>query len=148
MILDSFSNIERYARVLPFFETAVDLLCSGTIDRLPEGLSVFQEHPVTVSCMKRAGISESAAKMEAHRRFIDVQCLFDGVERIGWRPIDDCREIDVPYDEEKDIMFFRDRPTTFCTLRPGMFAVFFPEDVHAPLIGEVMIRKAVLKLPI
>ena len=32
------------------------------------------------------------------------------------------------------------------TLSPGEFVIFFPEDAHAPCIGEGVIRKMVAKV--
>lgn len=46
----------------------------------------------------------------------------------------------------KDIRFFDDEPETFYTLRPGQFTIFFPEDGHAPMIGEGNVRKIIVKV--
>ena len=37
---------------------------------------------------------------------------------------------------------------TFFQLTDGQFAIFFPEDVHAPMIGEGTIKKLVIKVKI
>ena len=51
------------------------------------------------------------------------------------------------YDEKRDIEFFDCEPETWLTLQPGEFALFFPNDAHAPLVGgEKSIRKAVFKI--
>jgi len=34
----------------------------------------------------------------------------------------------------------------YFALTDGQFAIFFPEDVHAPMIGEDEIRKLVIKV--
>jgi beta-galactosidase beta subunit len=44
--------------------------------------------------------------------------------------------------------FFYDRPTTWLTLSAGQFAVFFPEDAHAPLAGQGGVHKAVVKVAV
>jgi beta-galactosidase beta subunit len=31
-------------------------------------------------------------------------------------------------------------------LQAGMFSIYFPEDVHAPMIGEGPIKKVVMKV--
>ena len=46
----------------------------------------------------------------------------------------------------KDIQFFDDEPQTFYTLRPGQFTILFPEDGHAPMIGEGDVRKIIVKV--
>lgn len=50
------------------------------------------------------------------------------------------------FDAEKDIQFFDDVPQTYYTLRPGQFTVLFPEDGHAPMVGEGTMRKIIVKV--
>ncbi len=86
--------------------------------------------------------------MEVHRRYVDVQLCLIGDEQIGWRPLAQCAAPQGPFDCERDIQFFNDRPETWLALRPGLFAIFFPDDAHAPLAGEGEVRKAVFKLAV
>ena len=53
-----------------------------------------------------------------------------------------------PNNEEKDIAFFVDRPTAYTKIYPGQFAIYFPEDGHAPGIGEGNIRKVIVKVQV
>ena len=65
---------------------------------------------------------------------------------MGWTSIEHCtNEID-SYNPEKDIIFYADKPTTYITVNPGEFVIFFPEDGHAPAIGNGPIKKAVVKV--
>ncbi|HEX6333121.1 MAG TPA: YhcH/YjgK/YiaL family protein, partial [Flavisolibacter sp.] len=68
-----------------------------------------------------------------------------GSEALGWKPRSSCFE-PMGYNEEKDVTFFNDTPDTYFNLREGQFAIFFPGDVHAPGIGEGIIRKLVIKV--
>jgi beta-galactosidase beta subunit len=52
------------------------------------------------------------------------------------------------YDAEKDIVFFDDAPETWFRVPAGSFAVFFPEDAHAPLAGEGEVRKVIVKVAV
>ena len=47
---------------------------------------------------------------------------------------------------DKYITFYRDPVEMVFTLSPGEFVIFFPEDAHAPCIGEGVIRKMVAKV--
>ena len=42
-------------------------------------------------------------------------------------------------------MLFHEEPTSFVDLKPGQFAIVWPEDPHAPLIGEGKVRKLIVK---
>ena len=62
--------------------------------------------------------------------------------------LDDVSEEIKPYDPEGDCALYADRPTSWLHLVPGQVAVFFPEDAHAPVIGEGKIRKMIAKVKI
>ena len=73
--------------------------------------------------------------------------LGDGILRES-AALDDVSEEIKPYDPEGDCALYADRPTSWLHLVPGQVAVFFPEDAHAPVIGEGKIRKMIAKVKI
>jgi YhcH/YjgK/YiaL family protein len=90
---------------------------------------------------------ESEGKLEAHRKYIDVQYVIDGEELMGYAPLNG-QEILDPYKEENDIVFFTG-DKSFTKVSAGMFAVFFPEDVHMPGIASgksSSVKKLVIKV--
>ncbi len=83
---------------------------------------------------------------EAHRRYVDVQYIVRGAERMGHASIADLLPR-VGYDLEKDVALF-EPGTRFVTLSAGMFAIFGPNDVHSPgnAAGDPQpVRKVVVK---
>ena len=98
------------------------------------------------------GKGREAARLEAHRKYIDVQLIIPGkgavAEEFGWRPAAACSQTTEKYDAAKDIVFFGDQPEIWFAVPPGYFAVFFPSDAHAPLAGKGAIRKAVVKVAV
>jgi beta-galactosidase beta subunit len=46
------------------------------------------------------------------------------------------------------VSFYDDVPDMYFKLRSDQFAIFFPEDVHAPMIGNGLIKKMVVKVKI
>jgi YhcH/YjgK/YiaL family protein len=83
---------------------------------------------------------------EAHRRYIDVQFVVTGAERMGVASLGQLRERE-PYDSAKDVVFF-EPGSEFVTICAGMFAICGPEDVHSPChaAGEPgLVRKVVVK---
>ena len=98
----------------------------------------------------KAGMTaeESTAKFECHNANIDIQLCIKGVETLGWKSRQDCKSEREPYNAEKDVLFYTDKPDMFFQLTDGQFAIFFPEDVHAPMIGEGEIKKLVIKVKI
>jgi YhcH/YjgK/YiaL family protein len=146
MILDTLDQHPRYHRLHPGFRAAFEFLTRPDLSELPTGRHEIDGTCLYVALSEDAGRTPEAARMEAHRRYIDIQMPLAGEEQIGWRALRDCRTVSTPYDSAKDIVFFSDPADTLLRLRPGLFAVFFPEDGHMPLIGQGRIRKAVAKI--
>ena len=93
---------------------------------------------------------------ELHRKYIDIQLLFRGQERIGIvcdRGAKN-RKGEVQRDllEEKDVLFFKEvSGETFLDMAEGDFCIFFPGDIHRPACKKEMtsrIRKVVYKINI
>lgn len=87
-----------------------------------------------------------ACVWEAHRRYIDVQFVVTGTERMGVASLADMREREA-YDAACDVAFF-EPGSEFVTIRAGMFAIFGPEDVHSPCHAAGQpgpVRKVVVK---
>jgi YhcH/YjgK/YiaL family protein len=71
------------------------------------------------------------AVWESHRKYIDVQFMAGGEERVGIAPLSSGLKVKTPYSEEKDVIFYEPGTETF--LAPmGTFMIFHPEDIHAP----------------
>ena len=84
--------------------------------------------------------------METHDEMVDIQIPLSTSETYGYTPRRFLPEAE--YNAEKDITKIPDLPADeFITCRPGMFAIFFPQDGHAPCISEEEgIRKAIFKV--
>ena len=90
-----------------------------------------------------------AAKLEAHRHYIDIQIPLGGSEGYGWRPTQELTQSVAGYQAERDVEFFHDPASAHIHVRPGEFLILFPEDAHAPLIGnEAEIKKLVFKIAV
>ena len=90
---------------------------------------------------------------ESHRQFIDIQYLISGHEHIGVSRVES--GLNVVIDDQtpqQDTIYWRvEEAETLITLTPGMFAIFFPDDIHRPcshLINDDVshLRKAVIKI--
>ena len=91
-------------------------------------------------------VSASDQVLEVHRDYIDVHILLEGKERIGWKALEDVTDLKQAYQKEGDCALYSDTPTSFVDLLPGQFLIVFPEDPHAPVIGEGKIRKLIGKV--
>ena len=148
MILDRLENAENYYDMHPGFEKAFSFLRQSGLAELPFGRYEIDGDRIFCMLSKDQGRPRAEAKLEAHRKYIDIQYVIAGVDDMGWRPTSACTRVDTPYDADKDIVFFRDEPASWTEVPAGSFVIFFPEDAHAPLVSSEKIHKAVLKIAV
>jgi YhcH/YjgK/YiaL family protein len=91
------------------------------------------------------------ARWESHRRFIDVQIVVTGEERMD---VTETRglELDEDLTPGKDLLFYRPwGPSSRLRIGAGEVAVFFPEDAHRPSLAfgdRARVHKVVVKVPV
>ena len=97
---------------------------------------------------KDARRKKGEAELETHNKYIDIQLVLDGVDEMGWMAKSLCKETSIEYDPKNDIQFFKDRPDVWMKTTAGMFAIFFPEDAHLPLISDGEVHKVIVKIAV
>ena len=149
MIIDTLANAQKYNSLHPLFAQAFDYINQNDIVNLPDGVAeITAGLKVIVNTGQGKTDVASLAKFECHDKNIDIQVCVKGPETIAWKPRDKCFNANGEYNPEKDVRFFSDEPDTFFQLTDNQFAIFYPEDVHAPMIGEGEIKKLVFKVKI
>ncbi|MDO4879516.1 MAG: YhcH/YjgK/YiaL family protein [Neisseria sp.] len=146
MIADSISNAARYAALYPDFAQAFRLLQTLDFAKLPDGQVPCDNPNIRIFVGSEPMRSKAAAKPEAHLKHIDIQVPLSGTETYGWTDRSRLQN-GLGYDGARDIEFFDCEPESWLDICVGEFALFFPNDAHAPLVGEAeTIRKAVFKI--
>ena len=146
MIIDTLDNLNKYAALNPLFADVIEFLNSHDIQTLEAGKYPIKDKDLFMNLQVAAGRSEEAAFLETHIEMIDIQIPISCAETFGYTPL--CDLPDFEYNTEKDITKYGDtKPQTYVTVNPGQFAIFFPQDGHAPCItDEPEIRKAIFKV--
>lgn len=144
MIIDKLENIGMYASVNPLFAQAIEFLKSTDLNAHELGKIVLKEGELFVNFAAARPKTKDDAKIETHNNFIDIQIPLTGTELMGYMPRTDLAEAE--YNAEKDVTFYPGHATDYLTVKPGMFAIFFPEDAHAPGVTEVELKKVIVKV--
>lgn len=144
MIIDKLENIGMYASVNPLFAQAIEFLKSTDLNAHELGKVVLKEGELFVNFAAARPKTKDDAKIETHNNFIDIQIPLTGTELMGYMPRTDLAEAE--YNAEKDVAFYPGHATDYLTVKPGMFAIFFPEDAHAPGVTEVELKKVIVKV--
>jgi biofilm protein TabA len=148
MIFSTLSQSPRYAALHPLFPRAFDYIRNINLYALSPGHYPIIGDDLFVIIEHMPGRARAEAKLECHRRYIDIQLVLEGVDEMGWKPLADCFNPVSDYNAEMDIHFFHDTPDAWITTPADTFCLFFPEDAHAPLVSNGAIRKAVFKIAV
>lgn len=146
MIIFELGDAAKYVRVHPGFHTALKFLMHQDLSNLPLGRTDIEGDAVYVMASSQQGKRQPEAKLEAHRRYIDIHYVVSGIDTIGWKPTSQCSRIERPYSADNDIELFSDDPLVWIPARPGVAAIFFPEDAHAPMVSDDIVHKLVVKV--
>ena len=146
MIVSTLKDSNRMEPLHPLFKPLFDYVKSHDLLHAPLGRIEIDGDNLYVNNVLAAGVPAEKQLLEAHRAYIDVHILLEGAERIGWKALEDVTEEVKPYDAPADCALYADSPTTYVDMVPGQFVAVYPEDPHAPLIGQGKIRKLIAKV--
>jgi len=145
MIFDMLSNSYLYSDITPRLKTAFDYLSSTDLATLPAGRIDLDGDHVYVLVQEYTTKPLEEGKWEAHRRYLDVQYILSGSERIDFALTNTMKLGD--YIEERDFQAMSGSGSTL-NLKAGSFAVFFPQDAHMPGLAvgaPSQVKKIVVK---
>ena len=145
MILDTLEHLSDYTPLCPALKAVATFLQTHNLATLRDGRYELEAEGAFVNVQTVAPKAADKALLETHREMIDVQ-VPTADETIGISPL--ITLSNAPFDENRDVAFHDERPMSYVNLKNGMFAIFFPQDGHAPGITPTPLHKAIFKLPI
>lgn len=131
MILDRLENAASYIQLGPQISAALRYLAATDFSHVEPGRYPLDGDRLFAMVQRNKTKPAGEAVYEAHRRYIDVQYVVQGVERMGYAPLRADTPVHTAYDAEKDFALYNAVGTLF-DVPPGAFTVFFPHDMHAP----------------
>jgi YhcH/YjgK/YiaL family protein len=149
MIIDKLSNSALYSGLREGIERAFNYLQNTNFNVLSPGKYEIDGDNVFAIVAEYQTKDESEGKPESHKKYIDVQYVAKGSELMGYVPLENQKVIE-GYNEQNDITFFSGE-IFFSKLDEGMFAIFFPTDIHLPgiKVNEITyVKKVVIKVKV
>lgn len=146
MIFDSLNNATRYMALHPGFKRGFEFLNNHPLEQLTDGKHAIDGDRLFALGMATKGKGMEKAVFETHRKYIDIQFTVSGADLIGWEEQPHCTPAPGGYNSDKDVEFYTDRPNLWIPVSSGRFAIFYPEDAHAPLGTDGFVHKVVIKI--
>lgn len=146
MILDNLANASIYAALHPSIARGLEYLKRTDLATLAPGRHEIDGDRVYAMVSEYSTRMPEAGRWEAHRRYLDLQFLQRGTERVGRGPLD--RFQAGQYDEAKDVAWLRGSGE-FVTLAAGDFLIVWPHEAHMPGMAvdtPAPVKKIVVKI--
>ena len=148
MIIDALKDSDLAESLHPAFKMVFDYVKSHDLLHGELGRIELDGENVYINVVETEGKDKSAAVLETHDEYADIQFPLLSEETFAWKSRSGLENIKEAYNAKDDIAFYSDVAGLYFTLQPGEFAVFFPQDGHAPCIGTGKMRKAIAKVKI
>lgn len=147
MIIDSLENVKHYRYLNGRIKKAFEFLEEIDFETIEPGKYNVEGDEIFAIVSEYNTKKKEDAKPEAHERYLDIQYIVKGKEYIGYAPLED-QEVNIAYDPEKDLVFYH-ADLDYIKVSEGMFALFFPTDIHAPgaeIAKLERVKKVVVKV--
>jgi YhcH/YjgK/YiaL family protein len=149
MILDKIENADLYKAINPLLAEGLKFIVENNFTQIEAGKFFLKDQLLYAMINDYDTKPMEQCKLEAHRKYIDIQFMVSGEEQIGITTSQNQKPSE-EYNSEKDIVFYEDEVSLF-TLKEGHFAIFFPDDLHQPciMVDEALpVRKVVVKVAV
>ena len=151
MIVDKIENAHLYAKLSDRLAKVLEILKDDKLTERKDGRYDVDGDNLYYIVQRYQTQPVEKGKLEAHKKYIDVQFVSDGEELLGFSPLEGL-EIEQPYDEASDCGLYKvPEKITTVKLEAGMFCVLFPQDTHMPgcqVNGPSDVLKVVVKVKI
>ncbi len=150
MVIDHIDNAHKYFGLGKGIEKALRYLQSTDFSAIPKDKYVLDGGLLFAIVNEYDTVDSSTEKMEAHKKYVDVQFIVQGEESIGHAVLKG-QTISKAYSETEDYLLVNDAPIFFSKLTAGMFTIFYPTDLHAPNLHTHQmhfVKKVVMKVAV
>ncbi|MCM0649347.1 YhcH/YjgK/YiaL family protein [Clostridium swellfunianum] len=149
MVFANIKDYEKYESLHENFKKVFKFLNREDLAALLPGRYEIDGDDVFALVQEYETKELEGAKYEAHQKYIDVQYMVVGTEKMGYFPVEGLSEFS-PYDIDKDFMLL-EGVNNLSLLRSRELFIFFPEDAHMPgimLNKREKVRKVVIKVKV
>ena len=145
MIIDNLANAEKYISLNKDFKLVFDFLKNNNLADLECGRHELRGNEVFFNLQEYE--TKPVQKLEAHKKYIDIQVPIIGEEYMGYTNINNT-SVSESYNEEKDVMFLNGSVDKV-KADNKTFIIFYPQDAHMPALctnSPLKVKKAIFKI--
>ncbi len=152
MIVGNIKNIEQELKFYPkSIQKGLQFLMTQPVSVLDDGRYIIDGEKLYANIDSYDTEPVEDRLPEQHVRYIDIQYIARGREKIGSAGVDCVGKVAIDHLQSDDWIKYEDmKDEVFVTLSEGSFAIYFPWDVHRPNCHPgheaVRVKKVVVKV--
>ena len=150
MIFDKIENFETYQSVHKRFKDVSHFFKITDVLSLKPGKHLIDGNDIYAMVFEYDTHDGINSKLEGHKKYIDIQYMVIGNEKINVSKLLD-QSLAEKYNVEKDYHLFTNNSKTSLHLNEGMFIIFYPDDLHMPELKidkPEKVKKIVIKVKV
>ena len=132
MILDKIENAKQYQGLSLRIKKALRYLSKTDFTKLENGTYDVVKDEIFAIVNRFETVNAKTEKPEVHRKYIDIQYVFEGEEVLGFT-IKKSQPVFKEYNKEEDFELF-EADLDYVKFEKGMFVILFPDDLHTPSV--------------
>lgn len=147
MIIDKLNNFCQYKFKNRNIMKALQMLSKGDFSNKQPGKYTIKNDEIYLHVNNYKTKNKIKSHPEQHKRYIDIQYVAEGNEKIGFAPYLKQKKIK-KYDTKSDVVFY-DCEMSYINFTKGMFAVINTNEIHQPgilLKKSEHVKKIVIKI--
>ena len=130
MIIDVLENSEKYVSLHKDFELVFNFLKNNDISVMECGKHSLRGDEVFFNLQEYE--TKHTQKLEAHKKYIDIQYIVKGIERMEFAETSKLK-VTESYNPDKDVKFLEEPKVIDASIvEAGEYRIFYPEDAHRP----------------
>lgn len=138
----------RYHQQKERWDKAFNYLKNEDLSALAAGIHEIEGRDVYVLITQYNSKNHEDTKYEGHEKYTDIHYVVSGTEYIGVQDLS-ASKVMTPYNAERDITFYETSKGVHLLGKPGIFFIFFPNNLHSPgmkVENNIPVKKAVIKV--
>ena len=147
MIIDALVNSKKYENLHKDFKLVFEYIKTHDLTQMECGRHEIRGNEVFFNLQEYE--TKPSQKLEAHKKYIDIQVVITGEEYMGYTNFDNTT-ISEAYDSEKDVMFLSGNVDKL-KADNKTFLIFYPQDAHMPALSikeNTKVKKAIFKISV
>lgn len=149
MIKDKLEHAGTYYGISARLKQGFEWLKNNDMVNMPDGKYIIDGDKIFANVQSYD--TKDDAPFEGHRKYIDIQYMIKGTEKVGVTDYLNCSATE-EYSDEKDIEFLKSNvESDYQILQEGDFLVFFPQDAHQPALDynkKRFVKKVIVKVAV